>query len=127
MKRSWVSVPLRRTDVEPFGSHEDDVEEWLEQKLRHLTALFEGRGRVNVKKVDDLRFDVKLDFVVESSLDVVDRFRKDIEMLNPLAPGIEIREAASFKLCFPKIEGEMLAGIFVRVDPETSKYRDTED
>jgi hypothetical protein len=45
-------------------------------------------------------------------------------MLSPVAPGIEIREAASYRLCFPRIEGETLAGIFVRVDPETGKYRD---
>ena len=129
MKRFWISVPLRRTDVERFGLEADAVEEWLEQKLSHLTSLFEGNGRVNAQKVDDIRFDVKLDSVVgaQSSLDVVDRFRKDIEVIGPLAPGIEIREAASFKLCFPRIEGETLEGIFVRVDPETGNYRDTED
>jgi hypothetical protein len=78
MKRFWISVPLRRTDGESYGLEADVVEEWLEQKLSHLTDLFEGNGRVNAKKVDDLRFDVKRDFVVsaQSSLDVVDRFRK---------------------------------------------------
>ncbi len=129
MKSFWLTVPLKRTHSEQFGLEADVVEEWLQSKLEHLASLFDGNGRVRVQKVDDLRFDVGLDFVVKagSTLDVMDRFRPDIERLALLARGIEVRETASYKLCYPTIEGEMLAPIFVRVDPETGKYRDTED
>jgi len=129
MKSFWITVPLKRTHAEQFGLEADIVEEWLQSKLAHLTSLFDGNGGVRVKKVDDLRFDMELNFVVKAgtSLDVVDRFRADITALSALARGIEIHEAASFRLCMPTIEGEMLDPFFVRVDPDTGTYRDTED
>ena len=129
MKSFWITVPLKRTYAEQFGLQADVVEEWLQSKLEHLTSLFDGNGRVRARKVDEVRFDVELNFVVkgQSRLDVVDRFRCDIHALDSLACGIEIRDAASFKLCMPTIEGEMLEPFFVRVDPETGMYRDTED
>ena len=129
MRSFWITVPFKRTHAERYGLEAETVEEWLERKLVHLTSLFEGDGRVHVKKVDDLRFDVELNFVVEgkSIVDVMDRFRDDVKVLEALVSGVEIREAASFKLCMPTIEGEMLQPFFVRIDPETGTYRDTED
>ena len=129
MKSFWITVPLKRTHAEQFGLEADNVEEWLQTKLDPFTLLFDGNGRVHVKKVDDLRFDVELDLVVkaQSRLDALDRFRGDIETLDPLACGIEISAAATFKLCVPKFEGEILEPFFVRIDPETGEYRDTED
>jgi hypothetical protein len=47
--------------------------------------------------------------------------------LSLFAEGFEIRESMRFKLCVPTIEGEILEPFFVRVDPETGTYRDTED
>jgi len=130
MKSFDVTVRLKRTYAEQFGLEADAIEDWLQTKLDHLTSLFEGNGTVHVRKVDDLRLDVWLNFAVKanSRIDVLDRFRPDIEALDPLTYSVpEIRDAIRFRLLFPQIEGEELEPIFVRVDPETGAYRDTED
>jgi hypothetical protein len=68
MKSFWITFPFKRTVAEQPGMDAEATEEWLAAKLNHLTSLFQGNGRVDVRKVDDLRLDVELSFVVEPSL-----------------------------------------------------------
>jgi len=107
----------------------DLLENWLQDQLSHITSRFEGHGRVRIEPVDDFRVDVRTIFVVGGSsvLDVMDKFRRDFELLRGMTRGIDIAETKTFKLCFPTIAGEQLDGIFVRVDPESGDVMYTDD
>src|SRR5215475_15145340 len=100
MKSFWITFPLRRTVAEQSEINAEALGEWLAVKLDHFTSLFQGNGHVRARKVDNLRFDVELSFLVEAQapLDVVDKFRDDIQKLSLFSRSFEISESMSFKL-----------------------------
>jgi hypothetical protein len=86
-------------------------------------------GRCVFTPIDDLRIDVRTTFVVEESsvFEVLDRFRGDFDLLRGMTCGIDVAETKTFKFCFPKIAGERLDGIFIRVDPQSGEPMYSDD
>lgn len=121
LKHFFVSVSHGSTELADQVPDLDLLEDWLQEQFIHVTSRVEGNGRVRVTPLDELRIDVRTTFVVAGSsvVDVMDRFRRDFELLQGMVRGIDIAETKTFKLCFPTISGERLDGIFVRVDPES--------
>ena len=122
-KKSFcISLDLGPTDIDPPEADPELVEQWLEQRLSHVTSRFGGFGQVHVRVVEYGRVDVRVNFSVHgtSPLEVFDKFRSDFEILEPISRGIGIVETSSFKLRFFTIEGEQLSA-FVRVNPETGR------
>ena len=121
-KSFHISLELGHTDIDPPDAEPDDVEKLLEEKLAHVTSRFEGYGRVHVRVIEYGRIAVAVSFAVRglSPLDVLQRFKSDFEMLEPLSRGISVTETTPFKLRFFTIEGEFLSA-FIRVNPETGK------
>jgi hypothetical protein len=103
LKPFFVSVWLGRTELADPTLDLDLLAEWLEERLSHITARFEGYGRIRLTPVADLGIDVCATFVVDGGpiLDVMDKFRSDLEVLQALAGGIDIAENENFQTLLP--------------------------
>ncbi len=128
MKSFWVTIKMGRSDILDSEVEDEALEAWLQEKLEHVASLLEGRGKVQVDRVDPLRVDVALNFTVAgtSAVEVMERFRDDFRALAPITQGIEIEESKRYKLVFPKINGEQFP-VFVRIDPDTGRPIYSED
>ena len=119
---------MGRSDILDSEIEDEAIEMWLQDKLEYATSLLEGRGQVQVERVDPLRVDVALNFSVEgmSVVDVMERFKGDFESLAPITQGIDITETKRYRLCLPTINGEQFS-VFVRIDPNSGKPIYSED
>ena len=128
MKSFWVTIKMGRSDIRDSGLEDEQLEAWLQQKLEHATSLLDGRGKVQVDRVDPLRVDVALNFSVQgrSVVEVMERFRDDFRALAPITQGVEISESKRYKLVFPRVNGEQFP-VFVRIDPDSGQPIYSED
>jgi hypothetical protein len=128
MKSFSVTIRMGRSDVLDSEVEDDALQTWLQEKLQHATSLLEGRGQVEVERVDPLRVDVALNFIVrgKSVADVMQRFTDDFKSLSSITQGIDISETKRYKLWFPKIDGEQFP-VLVRIDPDSGRPIYSED
>lgn len=128
MKAFWVTIRMGRTDILDAEVEDEMIQVWLDGRFEHLISLFEGRGTVDITRVDPLRIDVALNFTVQgdSVADVMGRFKADFEVLAPQTQAIEIAATRPYKLYFPTVAGEQFP-VFIRVDPDSGKPLYTED
>jgi len=99
LKPFFVSAWLGRTELADPTLDLDLLAEWLEERLSHITARFEGYGRIRITPLADFGIDVCATFVVHGGpiLDVMDKFRSDLEVLQALARGVDIAENENFQ------------------------------
>jgi hypothetical protein len=89
MKSFWITIRMGRSDILDSELEGDTLQNWLQEKLQHATALLAGNGKVSVERVDPLRVDVDLNFTVKgrSVTEVMEKFRDDFRALGPITQG----------------------------------------
>ncbi len=129
MKPFRITLHLGATEIDPPDLDAEAVEGWLENRLQHITSMFQGHGSIHIDPREDGLVDVSVVFSVrgESPLDVIDKFKSDFEMVKHLSRGIDVTETAIFRLCLFRVESEHLTA-FIRHHPTTGRpiYSDGE-